>query len=96
MSSAADRLKAKNERIRAAQADGNPAAAASTRVRTTPVRVTVDLPPAEHAGLVQWCTQAAAELGMPRVSNQSVLRALVARLTRDPQLAAAIREQLPQ
>lgn len=92
--SRAEEIRAKTARIRTAHAEGNPATPASTRVRTTPVRVTVDLAPAEHAALVQWCAQTALDLGRPRVPNQAVLRVLVERLTRDPALAEEIRQQL--
>lgn len=94
MSSRAEQLRAKTQKIRAAQAEGNPAAPASAQVRTSPVRVTVDLPPAEHAALVRWCAEAAAETGRPRVSNQAVLRALVHRLSADPALAEQIRQDI--
>lgn len=63
-------------------------------VRTTPVRITTDLPPVDHRELVRWCANAAAELGRPRVHGQEVVRALVARLLADPTLAAAVLDDL--
>lgn len=94
MSSARDRLRQKNAKIRDAQAAGNPAAPSSSRVRTTPVRVTVDLPPAAHAALLQWCSQTAADLGRARLPHAEVLRALVDQLGEDPDLAETIRNRI--
>lgn len=62
--------------------------------RTKPVRRSVDLSPTYHAKLTQWCAEAAAIIGTPRVTGQDVIRALVARLLMDEPLARRIREDL--
>jgi hypothetical protein len=56
------------------------------------VRRTVDLSPVEHRQLVTWCAEAAAELGLARVTGQDVLQALVRELLSDDELARRIRE----
>jgi hypothetical protein len=63
-------------------------------VRTDPVRITTDLPPADHMALIQWCAATAAELGRPRVHGQDVVRALVERLLADETLAEQVRDAL--
>ncbi|MGH3900956.1 MAG: hypothetical protein ACRDTA_22475 [Pseudonocardiaceae bacterium] len=63
-------------------------------VRTKPVRRSVDLSPAHHVKLTQWCAEAADLIGAPRVTGQDVIRALVARLLMDEALARRIRADL--
>lgn len=94
MSTAADRLRAKNKTIKGAQQEGNPASTSTDAVRTTPVRVTVDLAPATHSALKRWAADTAEATGQPGVSNQAVLRALVQQLLTDPNLAHTIRQQV--
>ncbi|MDF3141806.1 MULTISPECIES: hypothetical protein [unclassified Streptomyces] len=48
------------------------------------VRVTVDLPPADHQALKRWCNTAALDLDLTRVALAQVLGALAAELTADP------------
>jgi hypothetical protein len=60
--------------------------------RVRDVRRTVDLSPVEHRALAVWCAEAAAELGLARVTGQDVLRALVVELLSDEALARRIRE----
>ncbi|MGH3766001.1 MAG: hypothetical protein ACRDS0_03270 [Pseudonocardiaceae bacterium] len=62
--------------------------------RTKPVRRSVDLSPAYHAELTQWCAETAAIIGTARVTGQDVIRALVARLLMDESLARRIRDDL--
>ncbi len=62
--------------------------------RTKPVRRSVDLSPAYHIRLTQWCVEAADLIGAPRVTGQDVIRALVARLLMDESLARRIRDDL--
>lgn len=52
------------------------------RPRTDPIRVTLDLQPAQHAGLKAWCNMAAVEAGLPRVDLAPVLRILGDLLTK--------------
>lgn len=94
MSTAAERLRAKNQSIKGAQQEGNPASTSTTSVRTTPVRVTVDLAPTTHSALKRWAAEAAEASGQPGVSNQAVLRALVEQLLADPELASTIHQQI--
>lgn len=61
---------------------------------TKPVRRSVDLSPAYHAQLTQWCAETAEEIGATRVTGQDVMRALVARLLVDQALARRIRADL--
>jgi hypothetical protein len=58
----------------------------SPQVRTRPVRLTVDVAPAEHAALGRLALDAAAELGLARIHGQEIVRALIRRLLADPQL----------
>ncbi|GHE14807.1 hypothetical protein [Streptomyces alanosinicus] len=48
------------------------------------IRVTVDLPRADHQALKRWCNTAALDLDLTRVSLAQVLGALAAELTSDP------------
>lgn len=60
-----------------------------TAVRVRPVRLTVDVAPADHAALARWCLDAAAELGVARVHGQELIRALLQRALRDAELRDA-------
>ena len=62
----------------------------SRGVRVRPVRLTVDVPPADHAALARWCLEAAQELGVARVHGQELVRALLRRALAD----AELREQV--
>jgi hypothetical protein len=62
--------------------------------RTKPVRRSVDLSPACHARLTQWCAETADMIGTARVTGQDVIRALVDRLLMDEALAQRIRADL--
>ncbi|MGH3934114.1 MAG: hypothetical protein ACRDS1_03895 [Pseudonocardiaceae bacterium] len=62
--------------------------------RTKPVRRSVDLSPAYHVRLTQWCAETADMIGTTRVTGQDVIRALVARLLMDENLARKIRADL--
>lgn len=62
--------------------------------RTKPVRRSVDLSPAHHTRLTQWCAETADMIGTARVTGQDVIRALVARLLMDEALAQRIRADL--
>ncbi|MGP2436325.1 hypothetical protein [Streptomyces sp. JW3] len=55
-----------------------------TETRTRPIRVTVDLPPADQQALKRWCNTAALDLDLTTVALAQVLRALAAELTADP------------
>ncbi|WP_043478909.1 hypothetical protein [Kitasatospora sp. MBT66] len=80
---AADRAKAPERTVQPAE-----------KVRTEPIRVTLDLAPKQHAKFRRWCNLAAAETGLPAVQMAPVLRLLIERLDQDPELSAEIREGL--
>ncbi len=65
-----------------------PAPARAVRVR--PVRLTVDVSPADHNALARWCLDAAGELGVPRVHGQELVRALLRRALTDRSLREAV------
>lgn len=89
--SRADELAAKAARISAKKAtQAAPAPTRKAAVLGTPVRVTVDLAPTQHRSLKDWNSKAAVTLGRARVTNQDVLKALVARLLSDSTLADQI------
>ncbi|NAS27510.1 hypothetical protein GT755_38315 [Herbidospora sp. NEAU-GS84] len=54
------------------------------------MRVTVDLPPTQHRELKAWAAAAAEELGRARVTNQDIMKALLARMFADSTLADQI------
>lgn len=59
---------------------------ATQQVRTRPVRLTVDVSPADHAALAHLALDAAAELGLARVHGQEIVRALIHRMLSEPDL----------
>lgn len=72
---------------------------AARTVRTRPVRLTVDVPPAEHAALRRLCLDLTDELadeldGRASVSGQDVLRALLAAALHEPAARARLVEHL--
>lgn len=68
--------------------------ASQERVRTEPIRVTLDLKPKQHRELKRWCNGAAADLDLSAVALAPVLRLLGEELLRDPELADRIRAEL--
>lgn len=64
--------------------------ASTPQVRTRPVRLTVDVSPADHAALARLALEAAAELGLARVHGQEIVRALLHRMLGDPDLQRQI------
>ncbi|MEW1616489.1 hypothetical protein [Streptomyces sp. NPDC088744] len=69
-------------------------------IRTTPIRVTVDLAPGLHKALKRWCNGAALDLDLTDVALAQAARALVVELTepevanRLPGLEERVRERL--
>jgi hypothetical protein len=92
----ADELRAKEaaRQERRAAAPEEQTRPAAQQVRAKPVRKTVDLPPQRYALLTQWCSEAAVQLGVARVTGQDVFNTLVARLLTDETLARKIRADL--
>jgi hypothetical protein len=64
--------------------EGPPVRRAS-QVRTKPVRMTVDMPPALHRKLKQWTGYAAGQLDVADVAAAEVVRILVEILAAQPQ-----------
>lgn len=75
-------------------------ASAREMIRTTPIRVTVDLAPPLHKALKRWCNAAALDLDLTDVALAQAARALVVELTepdptkRLPGLEERVRERL--
>jgi hypothetical protein len=59
-------------------------------VRSKPVRLTVDISPADHAALGQLALSAAATIGAARVPGQDIMRALLRHYLADPDLQHTI------
>ena len=74
--------------------------ASAETIRTTPIRVTVDLAPQIHKALKRWCNGAAHDLDLTDVALAQAARALVLELTepdptkRLPGLDERVRERL--
>ena len=106
----ADDLAAKAARLRARQAPTgqaptpDPAATSVPQyvsssvppVRSRPVRLTVDVSPADHAALLRLTVEAAAQLGLTRVHGQEIVRALIARMLTDADLQARVLADVAQ
>jgi hypothetical protein len=77
-----------------------PAPQSAETIRTTPIRVTVDLAPPLHKALKRWCNGAALDLDLTDVALAQAARALVVELTepdptkRLPGLDERVRERL--
>lgn len=63
-------------------------------VRTRPVRMTLDLPPAEHAALRQLCLDLAGDVGAAQLTARDILRALLSRVLVDEDAYARLRDDL--
>ena len=62
--------------------------------RTKPVRLSVDVPPSDHASLMQMAVGLANDLGATRVHHQEVLRALLRLAIEDEDLVNRIRAEI--
>jgi hypothetical protein len=59
-------------------------------VRSKPVRLTVDISPADHAALGQLTLTAATTIGAARIPGQDIMRALLRHYLADPDLQQTI------
>lgn len=59
-------------------------------VRSTPVRITADLPPQDYRALVDFAGQLASQLGRARVPHVAIVRSLVVMLAQDEELQARV------
>lgn len=90
--SRAEELAAKAARLKQQQHDKETRSSVPTEVRAPseirvrPVRLTLDVAPADHAALARWSLDASAELGRARVAGQELMRALLRRALADPEL----------
>ena len=90
MSSAADKIKAKQLAAAERRAEGVPVVAERRDQRVTPVRVTLDLAPELHARFVRWCADTAPVLGRAKLPAVDVMRVLVERVISDDELGAEV------
>ncbi|MFJ8301745.1 hypothetical protein ACIQ9R_38410 [Streptomyces sp. NPDC094447] len=67
---------------------------AAKKVRTEPIRVTLDLSPTQHRALKRWCNQAAADHDLSQVALARVLRLLGEELVQDDALSSRIGKRL--
>jgi hypothetical protein len=67
----------------------------ASAIRSKPVRVTVDLTPAQYRRLNAWIAETAADMDMVRLSLADVVRAFVLALG-NPDVDAALRIALSQ
>ena len=65
----------------------------STAVRSKPVRITIDLSPAQYQQLKTWTLHAAADIGA-NVSTADVIRTLASYLEQDPEIAERVLSDL--
>lgn len=70
------------------------ARAAIRAPRTDPIRVTLDLEPAQHKALKRWCAMTTIDADLTNVSLASVLRILGDLLVSDDDLADKVKARL--
>lgn len=90
----ADQMKAKAAKLAARNATQEVRTSAPTEatenVRVKPVRLTVDVTPADHAALNRLCLLVAEEIGVARVYGQEMVRSLVGVMLTDSALQARV------
>lgn len=67
-----------------------------TAVRVKPVRITVDLTPADYRQLREWAESAAADLDLPKLAIADVVRAMITVVSVDSGIGAEVRERIRQ
>lgn len=73
-----------------------PSSKASVPVRTAPVRTTVDLSPKTYKELLDLCSDMASRLGLMKVSNADVIRALITEAADSADLREVLRERMSE
>lgn len=73
-----------------------PSAKAKPAIRSTPVRITADLPPQDYRSLVDYAGDLAAQFGRARVPHVAVIRALVVILGQDEDLQVRVASRVAQ
>lgn len=71
-------------------------AKAKPAIRSTPVRITADLPPQDYRSLVDYAGELAAQFGRARVPHVAVIRALVVLLGQDEELRVRVASRVAQ
>jgi hypothetical protein len=97
MTTAADRLRAQQQRAAERRAAASPVVKPVDRPvqRTKPVRMTLDLAPDLHARFARWCTETAPKLGeRANLPGVEVVRLLLGRLLADEDLQRSVIEDL--
>lgn len=98
--SRSEELAAKAARLKQQQQDRDSRTSVPTEVRppaeirVRPVRLTLDVSPADHTALARWSLDASAELGRARVAGQELMRALLRRALADPELRRLVVEDI--
>jgi hypothetical protein len=82
--SASEREERMNRALTSRTRGEGPPARRASQVRTKPVRMTVDMPPALHRRLKQWNAYAANQLDVADVPAAEVVRILAEILTASP------------
>jgi hypothetical protein len=93
--SAAELQRQRLERAATRRTDPGAEPAGSSAIRSKPVRVTVDLTPAQYRRLNAWIAETAADIDVVKLSQADVVRAFVMSLGR-PDVDKALRIALSQ
>ena len=91
-----DDLKKTAQRLETGSHGSGTGVATTTPEAATPrtVRITVDLLPALHRELGEWCMDAARELNVGRVWTQEVIKTLLRELMDDETLSATVQTRI--
>lgn len=90
----ASRLQVASSRSSASATPDTASPRVATAPRSKPVRLSVDLAPTAYRRLTEFCHSSADALGMARVTSVDVIRALLAELNQDTQLAERVRTRI--
>jgi hypothetical protein len=93
-SSTADRFKAAAASRRKDETGKAPAGRGATAQRTKPVRITVDLDPADYLRMRQLVGEMATRTGIPTLAHSVMWRAVLRVVEGDAKMKAAIADQI--